>query len=185
MGGLLGHAVRFGAADDVLAAGEGIETMLSLRYALPAMPMAAALSASHLAALLFPPTLRRLYIARDADAAGDTAVAALPSELEAAGVEALVLSPRLGDLNEDLQAFGLRRRSRSAAHPARPARRGPLHAPKEGQDGVTEAAPATPTHKAFRKAIRSLSSFHERAGRGCPTSQRATALAFSVRSISA
>ncbi|MER8403127.1 DNA primase, partial [Mesorhizobium sp. M1348] len=29
MGGLLGHAVRFGAADDVLAVGEGIETMLS------------------------------------------------------------------------------------------------------------------------------------------------------------
>lgn len=60
MGGLLGYAVRFGAADDVLAVGEGIETMLSLRCALPAMPMAAALSANHLAALLLPPTLRRL-----------------------------------------------------------------------------------------------------------------------------
>ena len=70
MGELLGHAVRFGAADDVLAVGEGIETMLSLRCALPAMPMAAALSANHLAALLLPLTLRRLYIARDADAAG-------------------------------------------------------------------------------------------------------------------
>ena len=32
MGGLLGHAVRFGAAVDVLAVGEGIETMLSLRW---------------------------------------------------------------------------------------------------------------------------------------------------------
>ena len=41
MGSLLGHAVRFGAADDVLAAGEGIETMLSLRRALPTMPMGA------------------------------------------------------------------------------------------------------------------------------------------------
>lgn len=107
MGGLLGHAVRFGAADDVLAAGEGIETMLSLRCALPAMPMAAALSANHLAALLLPPTLRRLYIARDADAAGDTAVAALTQCAEAAGIEALVLSPRTGDFNEDLHAFGL------------------------------------------------------------------------------
>ena len=106
MGGLLGHAVRFGAASDVLAAGEGIETMLSLRCALPAMPMAAALSASHLAALQFPPALRRLYIARDADAAGETAVAALTEAAEAAGVEALVLSPQLGDYNEDLQAFG-------------------------------------------------------------------------------
>jgi hypothetical protein len=107
MGGLLGHAVRFGAADDVLAVGEGIETMLSLRCALPAMPMAAALSANHLAALLLPPTLRRLYVARDADAAGDMALAALTARAEAAGIEALALSPRMGDFNEDLRAFRL------------------------------------------------------------------------------
>jgi hypothetical protein len=106
MGGLLGHAVRFGAVDDVLAVGEGIETMLSLRLALPAMPMAAALSANHLAALLLPPTLHRLYIARDADAAGDIALAALTERAAAAGIEALALSPRRGDFNEDLQAFG-------------------------------------------------------------------------------
>lgn len=107
MGDLLGHAVRFGAADDVLAVGEGIETMLSLRCALPAMPMAAALSANHLAALLLPPTLRRLYIARDADAAGDMALSALTERAEAAGIEVLALSPRMGDFNEDLHAFGL------------------------------------------------------------------------------
>ncbi|WP_159289276.1 DUF7146 domain-containing protein [Methylosinus sporium] len=107
MGSLLGHAVRFGAADDVLAVGEGIETMLSLRCALPAMPMAAALSANHLAALLLPLTLRRLYIARDADAAGDAALAALTERADAAGVEALALSPRTGDFNDDLRAFGL------------------------------------------------------------------------------
>jgi hypothetical protein len=106
MGGLLGHAVRFGVADDVLAVGEGIETMLSLRCALPAMPMAAALSANHLAALLLPLTLRRLYIAREADAAGDMALAALTERAEAAGIEALALSPRRGDFNEDLRAFG-------------------------------------------------------------------------------
>jgi hypothetical protein len=107
MGDLLGHAVRFGAADDVLAVGEGIETMLSLRCALPAMPTVAALSANHLAALLLPPTLRRLYIARDADAAGDMALTALTERAEAAGIEALALSPRIGDFNEDLRAFGL------------------------------------------------------------------------------
>jgi len=106
MGSLLGHAVRFGAAGDVLAAGEGIETMLSLRLALPAMPMAAALSAGHLAALLPPPALRRLYIAGDADAAGGMALVALTERAAAAGIEALALSPRLGDFNEDLQAFG-------------------------------------------------------------------------------
>ncbi len=107
MGRLLGHAVRFGAADDVLAVGEGIETMLTLRFALPAMPMAAALSANHLAALLLPLTLRRLYIAHDADAAGYMALAALTERAEAAGIEALALSPRIGDFNDDLRAFGL------------------------------------------------------------------------------
>lgn len=107
MGGLLGHAVRFGTADEVLAVGEGVETMLSLRCALPAMPMAAALSANHLAALLLPPTLRRLYIAHDADAAGDMALAALTEGADAAGMEAFALSPRMGDFNEDLRALGI------------------------------------------------------------------------------
>jgi hypothetical protein len=69
--------------------------------------MAAALSANHLAALLLPPTLRRLYIARDADPAGDAAVMALTGRAEAANVEATALSPRLGDFNEDLRALGV------------------------------------------------------------------------------
>src|SRR5271156_6860670 len=107
MGDLLGNAVRFGVANDVLAAGEGIETMLSLRCVLPSLPMAAALSANHLAAMLLPLTLRRLYIARDADAAGDAAVTALTERADAAGIEAIAWSPRLGDFNEDLRTFGI------------------------------------------------------------------------------
>jgi hypothetical protein len=107
MGDLLGNAVRFGVANDVLAAGEGIETMLSLRCVLPTLPMAAALSANHLAALLLPPTLRRLYVARDNDAAGEVAATALTERADAAGVETIVWIPRCGDFNEDLRAFGL------------------------------------------------------------------------------
>ncbi|MGE0565939.1 MAG: toprim domain-containing protein [Pseudolabrys sp.] len=107
MGDLLGNAVRFGVANDVLAAGEGIETMLSLRCVMPSLPMAAALSANHLAALLLPPTLRRLYIARDNDAAGEVAATALTERAEATGVETIVWIPRRGDFNEDLCAFGL------------------------------------------------------------------------------
>jgi hypothetical protein len=107
MGDLLGNAVRFGVANDVLAAGEGIETMLSLRYVLPTLPMAAALSANHLTAMLLPPKLHRLYIARDDDAAGDAAVTALTERAEAAGIEAIAWSPRLGDFNEDLRTFGI------------------------------------------------------------------------------
>lgn len=108
MGDLLGNAVRFGAVDDdVLVAGEGIETMLSLRYVLPTLPMAAALSANHLAAMAMSSSLRRLYIARDDDAAGDTVQALLLQRAKAAGIEAIPLSPRLGDFNEDLHVFGL------------------------------------------------------------------------------
>ena len=107
MGHLLGHGVRFGVANDVIAAGEGIETMLSLRSIMPTMPMVAALSANHLAALLFPLTLRRLYVARDGDPAGDAAMASLNDRAEAAGIEAFTLSPTLGDFNEDLRHLGI------------------------------------------------------------------------------
>ncbi|PKU22920.1 DUF7146 domain-containing protein [Telmatospirillum siberiense] len=107
MGDLLGHAVRFGVGRDVLAAGEGIETMLSLRMALPHLPIAAALSSAHLAAILFGPNLRRLYIARDADPAGDVARDILVERADEAGVEAITLSPTLEDFNDDLHRLGL------------------------------------------------------------------------------
>ncbi len=107
MGHLLGHAVRFGVTEDVLAVGEGIETVLSVREALPTLPVAAALSSNHLAAILFPAGLRVLYILRDADSAGDTAVSTLTERADAAGIKALALSPRMGDFNEDLCAFDL------------------------------------------------------------------------------
>lgn len=106
MGSLLGNAVRFGVVDDVLVAGEGIETMLSLRCVLPTLPMAAALSANHLAAMELPAGLRRLYIALDADASGNAVLVALTSRAVAAGVEAIPLWPRLGDFNEDLHILG-------------------------------------------------------------------------------
>jgi Toprim domain len=107
MGDLLGHAVRFGVAGEVMAAGEGIETMLSLRCVLPTLPMVAALSAAHLSAILFPDTLRRLYIARDDDPAGDGAMATLIERAQEAGIEPIVISPRLGDFNEDLRLLGI------------------------------------------------------------------------------
>lgn len=107
MGDLLGHAVRFGVTQDVMAAGEGIETILSLRCVLSHMPMVAALSAAHLSAILFPAALRRLYIVRDDDPAGDGARDGLIERANAAGIEAIVLSPALGDFNEDLRTFGI------------------------------------------------------------------------------
>jgi hypothetical protein len=106
MGNLLGNAVRFGSVDDVLVAGEGIETMLSLRCVLRNMPIVAALSASHLAALLLPLSLRKLYIACDADAAGMAAALSLTNRAEAAGIEVIILSPKFDDFNADLCKLG-------------------------------------------------------------------------------
>lgn len=106
MGNILGNAVRFGTADDVLIAGEGIETMLSLHQVLPTMPMAAATSSAHLAAILFPSSLQRLYVARDRDAAGDAAYAILTDRTQAAGIELVSLMPELGDFNDDLRQNG-------------------------------------------------------------------------------
>jgi hypothetical protein len=102
MGDILGHTIRFGLADDVMIAGEGVETMLSLREVMPHMPLAAATSSAHLAAILFPPTLRRLYVARDNDPAGHNAVSTLTERAEPAGIEVIPLVPHLGDFNDDL-----------------------------------------------------------------------------------
>jgi hypothetical protein len=113
MGHLLGNGVRFGPASggdcEAMAAGEGIETMLSLRCIMTTLPMVAALSSAHLAALQFPPALRRLYIARDLDPAGHMATARLADRARDAGIEVQVLSSRLGDFNDDLRRFGIDR----------------------------------------------------------------------------
>ena len=106
MGALAGNGVRFGPHDDVMAVGEGVETMLSLRIAMPAMSMIAALSAAHLAALVPPPRLRRLYIAVDDDSAGRNAAARLAERLSALSIETVRLTPRRKDFNDDLIADG-------------------------------------------------------------------------------
>jgi hypothetical protein len=102
LGHLLGNGVRFGVVSDTLAAGEGIETVLALKSVLPALPMVAGLSANHLAALAFPPALRRLYVARDNDAAGRKAAERLHERGAAAGIEVRDLVPVHGDFNLDL-----------------------------------------------------------------------------------
>jgi hypothetical protein len=106
MGHLAGNGVHFGTPTDVMAAGEGLETMLALRQVLPALPMVAALSATHLAMLIFPPGLRRLYVARDNDRAGHRAAGKLAAHAMENGVEALLLTPSRDDFNTDLCTLG-------------------------------------------------------------------------------
>jgi hypothetical protein len=110
LGNLLGNAVRFrmpsNAPLTVMAAGEGLETMLSLSHVLPDMPMVAALTANHLAAFRLPAGCQRVYIAADADAAGRHGTEGLSRQAQALGILPLVLAPELGDFNEDLRRLG-------------------------------------------------------------------------------
>lgn len=110
LGGLLGNGVRFcfpvNAPVPVMAAGEGIDTMLSLAHVMPGMPIVAALTANHLAAFRFPPGCRRIYIAADADAAGRHGIEGMSRRAQECGILPLVLSPELGDFNEDLRWLG-------------------------------------------------------------------------------
>jgi hypothetical protein len=108
LGEQLGHGVRFGgAAAHLLAAGEGLETVLSVRAVLPRVPVVAGLSANHLAALELPAGVQRLYIARDGDTAGTRAAERLRQRAEAAGIlDVRDLYPMLGDFNDDLRRLG-------------------------------------------------------------------------------
>ncbi len=107
LGEIAGHGVRFGTAGDVMAASEGLETVLSVRTILPAMPMAAALSANHLAVFRLPATLRRLYVAQDSDTPGRRAAQQLSRRAQIGGIEAITLTPRLKDFNDDLRHLGV------------------------------------------------------------------------------
>ena len=110
LGHLLGNAIWLGLEPGtrvpVMAAGEGFETMASLRTVMPALPVAAATSANHLAGLTFPPSCRRLYIAADADAAGRHGIRRLSQRAGEAGILTMVLRPQLGDFNDDLRHLG-------------------------------------------------------------------------------
>jgi phage/plasmid primase-like uncharacterized protein len=110
LGHLLGNGIWLGldpgAPVPVMAAGEGFETMASLRTVMPALPVAAATSANHLAGLILPPGCRRLYIAADADAAGRHGIERLSQRASEAGIATLVLRPQLGDFNDDLRQLG-------------------------------------------------------------------------------
>jgi hypothetical protein len=112
LGNLLGNAIWLGLEPGthvpVMAAGEGFETMASLRTVMPALPVAAATSATHLSGLTFPPGCRRLYIAADADAAGRNGIRRLSQRAGEAGILAMVLRPQLGDFNDDLRHLGPR-----------------------------------------------------------------------------
>ncbi|PJR12783.1 DUF7146 domain-containing protein [Sinorhizobium meliloti] len=109
IGHLAGNAVRFyhGPAGGELVAGEGIETMLSIGTAFPVVDICACLTATHLGQFIPPPHLKRLWIARDNDDAGERAATLLRQRAEALGIAVFDLVPQRNDFNDDLRADGL------------------------------------------------------------------------------
>src|SRR5947209_7019477 len=81
-----------------------MSSTVALKSVLPTLPMIAGLSANHLAALDLPPALRRLYVARDNDAAGLKAADRLRER--ASGLEVRELVPVHADFNLDLCRLG-------------------------------------------------------------------------------
>lgn len=103
LGAILGNGVRFGAIDEFVIIGEGIETVLSLKSVAPHLPMVAALSAAHLAAWEIPAGVGRLIIASDNDRAGRNAARKLSERAEAEGVRVGMIVSRGKDFNDDLR----------------------------------------------------------------------------------
>jgi len=106
LGRIRGAAVRFGQAKEQLLVGEGIETVLSLAMALPLLPMAACLSANHLAAFDLPAALRHLLITQDNDPPGHRLAIRLATRAQRIGITTCILTPRHDDFNTDLQHMG-------------------------------------------------------------------------------
>jgi hypothetical protein len=105
MGNILGHGVRIGDGP-ILAAGEGVETMLSLRSLLPRLPVMAAVSAGHLGAIELPAGLRRLYIAYEPGLAGKAATERLTARAFNAGIDVAFLMSTFDDWNTDHVTLG-------------------------------------------------------------------------------
>ena len=163
LGHLLGNGVRFGTATDIVAAGEGVETMLALASVLPSLPLIAALSANHLAALAFAPSWRRLYVARDNDAAGRHAADRLHERGQAAGIEVRDLVPVHEDFNADLCALGPAALLAHLAPQLVPADLRPLRR-RSGQPGI--AVPVARDRAGRRKPVRAAAVSPSAGSRG-------------------
>lgn len=108
LGQLYGNAIRFGkgAYGDDLIAGEGLENVLSIGTVLPDHDLASCLTANHLGLFQPPPNIKRLWIARDNDEAGELAAERLRLTAENMDLWVGDLLPESDDFNEDLRAMG-------------------------------------------------------------------------------
>jgi Toprim domain-containing protein len=111
LGPIAGGAIHLGETGGTLIVCEGIEDGLSIMTRAEALGVPccvwAAVSASHLASVIVPKRVRRVFIFEDADAAGRRGADRLYRRLKAEGRDAVIVSPPDGskDCNEALHAL--------------------------------------------------------------------------------
>src|SRR3546814_3364009 len=82
--------------------------MLSIKMPRRPLPMIASRSGAHLAAIAWPKPLRRLYVVRDLDAAGDAAWSTLCERACTDDIEIhALMAPTGADMNDALIAMGV------------------------------------------------------------------------------
>lgn len=111
LGQLYGNAIRFGKGkySEDLIAGEGMENILSIGTALPDHDLASCLTANHLGLFEPPKHIKRLWIARDNDKAGEDAAKRQRQRAESYGIWVGDLVPEREDFNKDLVIGGIDR----------------------------------------------------------------------------
>lgn len=109
LGQLYGNAVRFetGHSTEELIAGEGLENVLSVGTALRDANLASCLTANHLGLFVPPKGIKRLWIARDNDKAGEEGALRLRERVEKMNIWVGEIIPNSNDFNNDLQVMGL------------------------------------------------------------------------------
>lgn len=109
LGQLHGNAIRFGRGRyrEDLIVGEGLENTLSVGTTLPDEDLASCLTANHLGLFIPPPGIKRLWIARDRDEAGEGAASRLRKRAEDANIWVGDLVPIGEDFNVDLVERGI------------------------------------------------------------------------------
>ena len=109
LGQLYGNAIRFGKGkpSEDLIVGEGLENVLSVGTALPECDLASCLTANHLGVFDPPSQVKRLWVARDNDQAGEAAAKRLRERAEPLGLLCGDLIPETGDFNDDLRKLGV------------------------------------------------------------------------------
>lgn len=109
LGQLYGNAIRFGKGPpcEELIVGEGLENVLSVGTALPDVDLASCLTANHLGVFEPADHLKRLWIARDNDGAGERGANQVRDRAEALGIRCGDLVPQSDDFNKDLLEMGL------------------------------------------------------------------------------